>query len=170
MINLFGYLMYKLDNLRIKYMCYRNTHSVNNMGGVIGGRAIVSYPSNITIGANSYINGGFIQASPRAKIVIGENCLISYNVHIRTGNHNYADGNTLIRKQGGSEKDVIIGNDVWIGFGAQIMPGVHIADGCIIAAGAVITKDTESYWVYGGVPAKKIKKRKAVMKSDDYDK
>lgn len=158
-MNCIGFLLYKLDNLRLNYMGKKNTFSVNNRGGVIGGRAVVGYPSNITIGENSYINGGYIQASPNARIVIGENCLISYNVHIRTGMHNYQDKNTLIKDQGGSEKDVTIGDDVWIGFGAQIMPGVRIADGCVIGAGAVVTKDTEPYGVYGGVPAKIIKRR-----------
>ena len=159
MLNILGYILEKLDSQRLKYVENKNSRAVNNKGGTVGGRTILSYPSNITIGKNSYINGGYIQASPNAKIIIGDNCLISYDVHIRTGNHNYADKNTLIREQGGNEKDVIIGNDVWIGFGAQVMPGVHIADGCVIAAGAVVTKDTEPYCVYGGVPAKKIKER-----------
>lgn len=73
--------------------------------------------------------------------------------------HNYQNKSTPIKDQGGSEKDIIIGNDVWIGFGAQIMPGVQIADGCVIGAGAVVTKDTEPYCTYGGVPAKIIKRR-----------
>ena len=50
--------------------------------------------------------------------------------------------------------DTVIGNDVWIGLGAQIMAGVKIADGCVIGAGAVVTKDTEPYGVYLGVPAR----------------
>jgi acetyltransferase-like isoleucine patch superfamily enzyme len=53
----------------------------------------------------------------------------------------------------------VIGNDVWIGTKAVIMPGVHIADGCIIGAGAVVTRDTEPYTIYGGVPARKIRSR-----------
>lgn len=73
--------------------------------------------------------------------------------------HNYLDKKTLIRKQGFTQKDIIIGNDVWIGFGAQIMAGVKIADGCVIGAGAVVTKDTEPYGVYLGVPARLKKHR-----------
>ncbi len=160
MLNIIGFLVYKLDNLRLKYLEYRNNKIVKNFGGDISGRTILGYPQNISIGKNTYINGGFVQASPNAKISIGDNVLISYNVHIRTSNHNYEDRNRLIREQGGIEKDVIIGNDVWIGFGVQILPGVHIEDGCVIAAGAVVTKDTEPYCLYAGVPAKKIKERK----------
>ena len=55
--------------------------------------------------------------------------------------------------------NTIVGNDVWIGSDAKIMSGVHIGDGCIIAANAVVTKDVEPYTVVGGVPAKVIKKR-----------
>ena len=50
-------------------------------------------------------------------------------------------------------------NDVWIGYGAIVMSGVNIAEGTIIAAGSVVTHDTEAYSIYAGVPAKKIRDR-----------
>ena len=55
--------------------------------------------------------------------------------------------------------DIIIGNDVWIGYEAIIMAGVHIGDGAIIATRAVVTKDVPPYTIVGGIPAKPIKKR-----------
>lgn len=55
--------------------------------------------------------------------------------------------------------DIIIGNDVWIGYEAVIMAGVHIGDGAIIASRAVVTKDVPPYSIAGGVPAKIIRKR-----------
>ncbi|MDH6366307.1 MULTISPECIES: CatB-related O-acetyltransferase [unclassified Breznakia] len=55
--------------------------------------------------------------------------------------------------------DIVIGNDVWIGYEAIIMPGVHIGDGAIIGTCAVVTKDVEPYTIVGGIPAKVIKKR-----------
>jgi virginiamycin A acetyltransferase len=55
--------------------------------------------------------------------------------------------------------DTVIGNDVWIGYEAVIMPGIHIGDGAIIGARAVVTKDVPPYTIVGGVPAKKIRKR-----------
>ncbi|MHA7843235.1 MAG: CatB-related O-acetyltransferase [Winogradskyella sp.] len=58
-----------------------------------------------------------------------------------------------------SKGDTIIGNDVWIGHDATIMPGVKIGDGAIIATKAVVTKDVEPYTIVGGNPAKPIKKR-----------
>lgn len=55
--------------------------------------------------------------------------------------------------------DIIIGNDVWIGYEAVIMAGVTIGDGAVIATRSVVTKDVEPYTIVGGVPAKPIKKR-----------
>lgn len=55
--------------------------------------------------------------------------------------------------------DIVIGNDVWIGYEAVIMTGVHIGDGAIIAARAVVTKDVPPYSIVGGTPAKEIRKR-----------
>ena len=56
-------------------------------------------------------------------------------------------------------KSVMVGNDVWIGHNAIIMPGVNIGNGAVIGAGAVVTKDVEAYSIVAGVPAKKIKMR-----------
>lgn len=55
--------------------------------------------------------------------------------------------------------DIVIGNDVWIGFDAVILSGVHVGDGAIIGTRAVVTKDVPPYAIVGGVPAKIIKKR-----------
>lgn len=64
----------------------------------------------------------------------------------------------------GAEELTTIGNDVWIGYGAIVLSGVTVNDGCIIAAGSVVTKDTEPYCIYAGVPAAKVKNR---FDSDD---
>lgn len=58
-----------------------------------------------------------------------------------------------------SKGDVVIGHDVWIGNNVTILSGVHIGSGAVIAAGAVVTKDVEPYAIFGGVPAKCIRKR-----------
>lgn len=55
--------------------------------------------------------------------------------------------------------DIIIGNDVWIGYEAVIMAGVHIGDGAVIAARAVVTKEVPPYTIVGGTPARKIRMR-----------
>ena len=158
---------YKTINLFIKVYNYckeiYNTYSVNqknlkNVSKITSGVRVAN-PKNIIIGENSYMNGGQLQASKNARIIIGDNCLISYNVHIRTDMHNYINKNQLIRLQGNTEKDIVIEDDVWIGYGVQIMQGVRIGKGAVIAAGSVVTKDVDPYTVVGGVPAKMIKER-----------
>jgi len=64
-----------------------------------------------------------------------------------------------VRAAWDNKGDIVIGSDVWIGYEAVIMGGVHIGDGAIIAAKAVVTKDVAPYTVVGGVPAKQIRKR-----------
>jgi len=151
--------MWLLDKIRCyRYQKYvKDVHLGKNAKIVIGTR--VDFPHNVYLGDNSYINGGMIIAGEKSKIVIGANCLISYYVHLRTTMHNYMDKDELILKQGHSESDIIIEDDVWIGYGAQIMGGVTVHKGAVIAAGAVVTHDVEAYAVVGGVPAKVIKYR-----------
>ncbi|MFD2245107.1 acyltransferase [Pontibacter ruber] len=59
----------------------------------------------------------------------------------------------------GLDQTTIIEDDVWVGYGSIVMSGVRIRKGCIIAAGSVVTKDTEPYAIYAGNPARKIKPR-----------
>ena len=61
--------------------------------------------------------------------------------------------------EGRSRGDIVVDDDVWIGYGATIMSGVHIGQGAVVAAGAVVTKDVPPYAIVGGVPAKVIKYR-----------
>ena len=55
--------------------------------------------------------------------------------------------------------DIVIGNDVWIGYEAVVMAGVRIGDGAVIAARAVVTRDVPPYTIVGGVPAREIRRR-----------
>lgn len=162
MIKFVGWIVEYLMRAHSHYMQARNTAVVNNRGGIVCSACKLIHPENIYIGENTYLNGGDYVASPNAKIVIGDNCLISYHVHMRTDMHNYMDSMQLIREQGCSEHSIIVGNDVWIGYGAQIMAGVTIANGCVIGAGAVVTKDTQENGVYGGVPARMIRMRQGI--------
>lgn len=161
-----GQILTKLDGVKNRYRQYENLKKLElpSNGTVFCGHGVaLAYPQNIKIGEHTYINGGELLASPNAKIVIGKNCLISYNVHLRTDMHNYMDRMQLINQQGHTEKSIEIQDDVWVGYGAQIMAGVKIATGCVIGAGAVVTKNTEPYGVYAGVPARKIKERKSTL-------
>lgn len=93
--------------------------------------------------------------------VIGDYVMMGEDCTIITRNHKYDRTDIPMMEQGfEEEKPVHIGNDVWIGDKVVIMPGVHIGDGCIIGAGAVVTRDIPAYSIAAGVPAKVIKSRK----------
>lgn len=117
-----------------------------------------SYPQNIEIGYNLFINRGAFITAP-AKISIGDNVLIGPNVIINSGSHLYEDANIIIRNQGHKLLPINIGNDVWICSNVTILPGVSIGKGAVIAAGAVVTKSVKPYTIVAGVPAKEIKRR-----------
>ena len=62
-------------------------------------------------------------------------------------------------KEAATKGDTVIGNDVWIGMDAVVMPGVTVGDGAIVSARAVVVKDVEPYTIVGGNPAKLVKRR-----------
>ena len=83
------------------------------------------------------------------------------DVVIMTNSHNFERIDIPMNIQGSAvPKKVVIGNDVWIGTRAIILPGTTIGNGAIIGAGAVVTKDVPEYGIVGGVPAKLIRNRK----------
>lgn len=127
---------------------------VDNLGGVIGAGVSLAHARNIHLGKRSFVNGGYLIASPEAHIKIGDDCLISYEVHLRTDMHNFRFSSMKIIDQGWHERDIVLGDDVWVGFGAQIMAGVTIGEGAVVAAGAVVTRDIAPYTIVAGVPAR----------------
>lgn len=154
-----GIILTKITDWMDKNRVNQYKNKLNGTNFKLGNKVYMVHPEHIFIGEGSYINGGYIIASPNASIYIGKNCLISYDVHIRTETHNYIDKDKLIKNQGNQEKDIVIEDDVWIGYGVQIMPGVTLQEGSVIGAGAIVTHSTEPYCVYAGVPARKIKER-----------
>ncbi len=103
------------------------------------------YGINIQVGDNFYANFQCILLDA-APIIIGDHVLLGPGVHIYTSDH---PKDRQTRKQGTCfSRAVHIGNNVWIGGGAKILPGVHIADGVIIGANAVVTKDVAANAIY----------------------
>lgn len=160
---LLGMCINIIDKVKYKSLLEYKTKKLNKNGSKamwIGPETIILNDKNVYIGRNSYINSGMIAAGKKSKVIIGDNCLLSYNVHLRSDMHNYIEKDSLIIKQGHIEKDIIVGNDVWVGYGAQINSGVKIGNGAVIGAGSIVTKDIPEYAVVAGVPAKIIKYRK----------
>lgn len=122
--------------------------------------------SPVRVGEHTNINGP-VHFQGKSKIQIGRYCAIGANLRIVTTNHNIhypniqealqieVTGKSLMVSKG----DVIIGNSVWIGDNVTITSGVKIGDGAVLATGACITKDVGDFEVFGGVPAKLLKKR-----------
>lgn len=93
-------------------------------------------------------------------VTIGNNVMMGPECVIYTNGHRHDRTDIPMIEQGLTEVEpVSIGDDTWLGRRVMIMPGVRIGRGCVIAAGAVVTKDIPEYSVAGGVPAKVLKKR-----------
>lgn len=108
---------------------------------------------NITIGKNVFINMG-CKFQDQGGICIGDEVLIGHNVVLATLNHvkSPTDRSSMI------PAPIHIGNRVWIGSNATILPGVTIGDGAIVAAGAVVSRDVPENTIVAGVPAKVVRK------------
>jgi len=133
-------------------------------------RNIIKLGKNCRIMKKVYVGNG-------NKIEIGNFCRINENVrldNVRIGNHvmigresillgkmhEFRDTNIPMEQNlSNDSKPTIIEDDVWLGLRVIVMPGVMIRKGTIVGAAAVITKDTEEYGIYAGIPAKLIKKR-----------
>ena len=90
-------------------------------------------------------------------VCIGNHVNLAQGITVTALNHNFEDKTKRIDEQGITTKPVIIGDDVWIGANAVVLPGVTIGKHCVVAAGAVVTKDVPDNTIVGGVPAKVIK-------------
>lgn len=116
-----------------------------------------SFTPELRIGSNSGIG---ISCEINGPVTIGNNVMMGPEVVIYTRSHKHDKIDVAMQAQGMTEASpVVIGDDVWIGRRAIIMPGVVIGKGSIIGAGAVVTKSIDEYSVAVGVPAKIIKKR-----------
>lgn len=112
----------------------------------------------ITFGRNVVI-GKWNDFGVACGVTFGDYVLTAPYVHYTDRNHGFEDINKPIQHQKTTVKGPIrIGNETWIGFGAQIMSGVTIGKHCVIAAGAVVTKDIPDWCVAGGNPVKILKR------------
>ncbi|PLX67349.1 MAG: hypothetical protein C0602_10520 [Denitrovibrio sp.] len=92
-------------------------------------------------------------------ITLGEGVIFGHNCMVITGKHNYESKDIdILRNDVPQGRDIVIGDATWIATGAMIMGGVTIGKHCVVAAGAVVTKDVPDYSFVAGIPAKVIKK------------
>ena len=90
-------------------------------------------------------------------VTIGSHVNLAQGITITALNHNFEDKIQRIDAQGVSTKSIVIGDDIWIGANAVVLPGVSIGNHSVVAAGAVVTKDVPPHTLVAGVPAKIIK-------------
>ncbi len=124
------------------------------------GTKIRCHEGEVRIGDKTVL-GQECTISAYQRISIGEQCIVADRVMLIDFDHNVAHVERPIRVQGIYKRDVRVGSNVWIGYGAQILRGVTIGDNAIIGASAVVTKDVPANAVVGGSPARVIRMREA---------
>jgi len=144
------------DNIRYKF--YRIAGmSVDNDVKFFGPITVrpLGGMKNIAIGEGTFLNTETRFGCPKQKISIGKNCQIGPRVSFETVNHE------LVYNDKSGRKDIVLSvtveDEVWIGCGAIVLPGVVIGKGSVVASGAVVTKNVPPMTVVGGIPAKVIK-------------
>lgn len=148
------YSSFWYKKLGVKGEGYRISNKINFIGRY----------SFLELSRNSEINSGvFILA--KDKVLIGENSTLAYQVAILTSANPNGPYNKLSKLYPKVTAPVIIGHDTWIGARVTILPGVSIGNYCVIAAGAVVTKNIPDYSVAAGVPAKIVK----VLDAKEFD-
>lgn len=117
-----------------------------------------NYSDNIYIGKNTYGELNYNDFQCGCKLKIGSYCSLAKGVtFLMGGGHNYNNISSYPFKnkikhiqESTSKGDIIIDDDVWIGYGAIILSGVHIGQGAVIGAGSVVAKDVPPYAIYAG--------------------
>lgn len=130
--------------MRFPYIKVR-VRAMRKLGFLVGEQ--VYFPADLIIGQNL--------VDDRARLEIGDRVSIGPRVTILPMEH--ANASRVRNAMGTRAEGIKIGNDVWIGAGVIILSGVSIGECSIIGAGAVVTKDVESYTIVAGIPAKKIR-------------
>lgn len=147
------------NDLRPKDKEGRETLLRRIFGNIKGGILVeqpfyCDYGYNISVGENFYANFNLVILD-EAPVTFGDNVFIAPNCGFYTAGHPV----DAVERRKGLEfaKPITVGDDVWIGAGVSVLPGVTIGDNCVIGAGSVVTKDIPANSVAVGNPCKKIK-------------
>lgn len=156
-----GYLSFKLHRFRTKWEKdnENNFTTVNN----------IFNPNLVEVGDASYGELNIISFANKTKLIIGNFVSIAQDVSFILDAEHYTDHFStypykvkylgIAKEESFGKGDIVVEDDVWIGYRSTIMSGVCIGKGAVIAAGSVVTKDVPPYAIVGGVPAQIIKYR-----------
>lgn len=158
-----GYIKHYIDLFRAHYKWRkRNPHNFTVLV-----KELFDF-NRVIVGNGTYGELYVLDDAKTSKLVIGNYCSIAKEVVFILGSDHRLDTLSTYpfkvmymgeKREAISKGDIIIDDDVWIGQRATILSGIHIGQGAVIAAGAVVTKDVEPYAIVGGNPAKVIKYR-----------
>ena len=122
----------------------------------LASKIVIKNGSKISIGHNCSIHE-FCYFDGYGGLEIGDDVAIAHGCSILTTNHGWSDPDTPIKYNAGTEGPVRIHDDVWLGCGVKVLPGVEIGPHTVVAAGAIVTKSLEGGYLYAGVPARQVK-------------
>lgn len=153
----YGFMQYLLDVICTFPSQHVRRWFLTGLYGLRIGRESVIYrkcelraPWKIQIGSGASVGGGVV-LDGRGGIQIGDNVNVSSGVMLWTAQHDYRDSAFA-----GRLGAITLEKYVWLGPRVIVLPGITVREGCVVAAGAVVTEDTEPYGIYAGLPARRI--------------
>ena len=156
--------LFKIFNKLISYLIYlTNFFKVQIVASKFkfcGEEVVIDYDvwfnnaHNISIGSRTFI-GKSVLVNAIGEITIGSRCGIAAGSKLISGNYVHDNYEKHIFDEM-SSSPIILGNDVWLGYGVTILAGVTLGEGCIVSAGSVVTKSFDRFSIISGIPAKKI--------------
>lgn len=123
------------------------------------GVIVNAHGGTVQFGASVYL-GPYTVIYGHGDVTIGDSCLIGPHCRIMSSNHTIPPLGTTICSQPDILLPTKIGRDVWLGAGVSVLGGVTISDGCVVGAGAVVTKDLPPGSIAHGIPARIIRERR----------
>jgi len=151
-----------LIGYRLRSRFYRKWLRSLGEGTIFMESVYIRNPRMLSIGKHCSVGVG-VRIQAAGGLTLGDDVILGPGVNIWTSNHVFADPDRPIRSQGQELKEVVIGDDVWVGANTFIMPGARIPKGCIISAGSVLgAKRYKEFSILAGNPARVISFRTTV--------
>lgn len=180
-MKMIGKILYIFEEFILKsfYKLFRESVIKSSLGSCgknvhISKNTDIKGIKNIFIGNDVSLGFGAVLWTTKAKIYIEDKVIVGPGLTVITGDHKintigkYMADITGKEKDPENDQDVIIKKDVWIGSNVTILKGVTIAEGCVIGGGTVLTKSTEPYGIYVGVPGKRKGERFTVEEIEEH--